>query len=344
MGRAWLSMVAFGLLAAPAFAQDEDPTGDEAAAETSSMEETDDATEVSDDVDEMSDDDADEDEMSDEDEADDVDEMSDDAETMDDDWDEEEDEVDEADATEDAPDETPVGDEPKLHDFEAPVGDGTAREVIYDDARAANVTERHADAGEMAPIDVAVKKRSLPKYPSELVTLYGEQAIRCEADVQIDGKGKPLWVAVTDCPDGFHLAVAEAMATWRWEEPPGSVGSGGVRVRAKTGFERANKTTFPGVTYFRTPEEVTADTTLPVLIRKGKMPKYPRQVHAGDDICLMELTIDAKGNTRDVIIDECATPYRKQLAKVVKSWKWWWTTEPEKKETHTLVTEMVFRI
>ncbi|MCA9571260.1 MAG: hypothetical protein KC656_25650 [Myxococcales bacterium] len=224
-----------------------------------------------------------------------------------------------------------------FNDGEAPAAQGTSRARIY---------EGEADPSEEAGYaKLSVVSKKLPSYPVELQSLYGEQAIRCRADVWVDAKGKAQRIAMVDCPDGFHVVALEAMQKWKWEKPSGYVPDEGVLTSASTGFTRPSKRNyFPGVTYFRSPDEVTSDPSLPVLLKSGKMPRYPRQVNAGDDICLVELTIDARGNTTDFLIDECAVPYRDQLARVVKSWKWWWTQEHGKKETHRLVTEVVFRL
>lgn len=192
--------------------------------------------------------------------------------------------------------------------------------------------------------ELDVRKRVLPDYPDELEVMYGQQAIRCEATVWVDAKGHPERIAMTDCPDGFHLAALEAMWKWTWAAPKGYVPAEGVKTMAKTGFVRHDRRYFPGVTYFRSPEEVTADPDLLVTLKGGKMPKYPRAVNAGDDVCLVELVVDDHGNTKSPVVDECSDPYRREMLKVVKSWKWTWSRAPEKKEEHTVITEVVFRL
>ncbi|MCB9663508.1 MAG: hypothetical protein H6732_05330 [Alphaproteobacteria bacterium] len=220
------------------------------------------------------------------------------------------------------------------NDGEAPAAQGTKRETVYAEVR------RGEPAGALP-----VTSKVLPVYPIQLQTMYGEQAIRCTAKVWVGENGKAKRVAVTDCPDGFHVAALEAIQKWSWERPSGRVPEEGVVTEVITGFARPTKRMyFPGITYFRSPEEITSDPELLLLLKGGKLPKYPPAVNSGDDICLVELTVDARGNTVEALIDECAPPYRKELSKVVKTWKWWWTRDPGKKETTRLVTEIVFRL
>ncbi len=192
--------------------------------------------------------------------------------------------------------------------------------------------------------EVAVAKKVIPIYPNELQVLYGEQAIRCSGKVWIDAKGRPLRVSLLECPDGFQMAALNAIQHWRWEAPTEAVPEGGLPVAVRTGFARVNHRYYPGVTYFAHPEEVTANPSRPVLLKSGKMPRYPRQVNAGDDSCLVELTVDWHGNTRSPIVDECADPFRIPLSHVLRTWKWTWTNPPEKGDSVTLVTEVIFKL
>jgi hypothetical protein len=192
--------------------------------------------------------------------------------------------------------------------------------------------------------DLDVRHRLVPLYPDELQVMYGQQAIRCTAEVWVDGHGAPQRIAMIDCPDGFHLAALSAMAKWRWEKPEGPVPEGGFHTVARTGFARRDKRYYPGVTYFRSPEKVTGDPSLPIALKSGKMPRYPRQVNAGDDVCLVEMIVDRAGNTTSPVIDDCAPPYRDELRKVVKTWKWWWRDAPGKGDTETVQAEVVFRL
>lgn len=183
----------------------------------------------------------------------------------------------------------------------------------------------------------------LPTFPDELAVIHKASTVRCDARVWVDDKGSPLRIVLTECPDGLHLPALSAMSTWKWEKPSGRVPPGGVETTASTAFERKNKKYYPGVTYFRSPEEVSAEG-LTVVLRSGSMPRFPRAVVAGDDVCLLELEVDAAGRTRSAIVDECTTPYEIEMRKAVKSWRWWWVDAPAKGETATVVTEVVFRI
>lgn len=192
--------------------------------------------------------------------------------------------------------------------------------------------------------DVSVIKRVLPLYPNEFQVLYGEQAIRCAGKAWIDANGRPLRISLQECPDGFQMAALNALQHWRWERPTVAVPAGGLPVAVRTGFARSNKRYYPGVVYFSHPEEVTSNPARPVLLRSGRMPHYPRQVNAGDDSCLVEISIDARGSTRSPVIDECADPFRNPLRRAIRSWKWDWTRPPAKGESVTLVTEVLFKL
>lgn len=193
-------------------------------------------------------------------------------------------------------------------------------------------------------VELDTRKEVIPEYPDELVVLYGDTAIRCEADVWVDRSGKAKRIAMIDCPDGFHLAALEAMGKWVWERPPGAVPAEGVRTRARTGFYRRDRAFFPGVTYFGDPSAITSDPDLDVMIASGKMPRFPRQVNAGDDVCLVEVTVDAQGRSGDVVIDECAQPYRREVAKVMRSWRWFVPEDAGRRDSWKILFEVVFRI
>ena len=197
---------------------------------------------------------------------------------------------------------------------------------------------------QMRHADVRIKRTVLPDYPDELQVLYGSRPVRCDADVWIDRRGVPVRVVMTKCPDGFHLNALSALAKWRWDRPTGVVPGDGLLVFARTGFVRKDKSYFPGVTYFRSPEEVTSDPELPVMLKSGKMPDYPHQVVAGDDICLVELRVDHKGKSKDLLVDGCALPFRWELQKVVKGWRWWWRHEPQRGDSRNVRAEVVFRL
>jgi hypothetical protein len=173
-------------------------------------------------------------------------------------------------------------------------------------------------------MDLPVKKKVLPLYPDELSVLYGDRAIRCTARVNVDDKGNPMRAAMVQCADGFHLSALSALTKWRWDVSKDQVvPPEGLLVEVEMGFLRKEKKFFPGVTYFTTPTEVTADPRRPALLASGTMPAYPEQVRHGDAECRVEVTVTDKGKTKDVLVDECAAPYRVEAEKAVKKWKWY---------------------
>ncbi len=202
---------------------------------------------------------------------------------------------------------------------------------------------RTAPSMEAKATKLSVQSGKLPLFPDELEVLHRANTVRCEAFAWVDANGHANRVVLTECPDGLHLAALTAMEKWRWQKPSGSVPAEGVKVAAVTAFEHRNKKFYPGVTYFRTPTEVSG-ADLAVSLASGKMPKFPRAVSAGDDVCLIEVVVDANGKTSSALVEECTQPYAKEMAKAVKSWKWSWAREPAKGETATVVTEVVFRI
>lgn len=173
---------------------------------------------------------------------------------------------------------------------------------------------------EAARLDLPVRKRVLPDYPPELEVVYGEQAIRCEALVEVDDAGG-VGRASVSCPPGFHLAALNALQGWRWEVPDAGLPEDAV-VAVSLGFVRSAKAYRPGVSVLARPEQVTGSLDVPVLVKAGKMPTYPRNVSYGDDTCVVELVVDAKGRGSDLLVDECATPYRVAALKAVKGWRW----------------------
>lgn len=195
-------------------------------------------------------------------------------------------------------------------------------------------------ARELAP-PLAVRKRVLPVYPDHLEALYGDQTIRCDAVVQVDDRGAAATIAVVDCPAGFHLAVLEAVGKWRWEKAPADAL---VTVPATVGFVRKDKLYRPGMSYLARPEQVTADPSLPVLLRGGSLPRYPAQVSYGDAVCAVELTVTASGRSKDILIDECAGPYRAEALKAVKGWSWYYPAGKTDKTTATVTVDIAFRL
>lgn len=191
---------------------------------------------------------------------------------------------------------------------------------------------------------IAVKKRVIPEYPSELEVVYGERAIRCTARVWVDETGKPQRAAMVDCPKGFHLAALSAITAWRWERPEVAVPPEGLEVEASLGFERKRRNYLPGVTWLDAPAELTADPSLPVLLRSGSMPIYPPQVSHGDAVCRMELTATRNGATKDLVVDGCAPPYRAELVKAVRKWKWYPSVRGEEAVDATVVSAIAFRL
>ncbi len=204
-------------------------------------------------------------------------------------------------------------------------------------------TERRAASAEATTAKLAVQSGKLPYFPDELEVLHRANTVRCEAVAWVDANGHANRVVLTECPDGLHLPALSAMEKWRWQKPSGFVPAEGVQVEAVTAFEHRNKKFYPGVTYFRTPTEVSG-ADLVVSLASGKMPKFPRAVSGGDDVCLIEVVVDANGNTSSALVEECTQPYAKEMAKALKTWKWTWAKEPAKGETATVVTEVVFRI
>jgi hypothetical protein len=170
-------------------------------------------------------------------------------------------------------------------------------------------------------VELPVRKRVLPDYPPELEVIFGEQAIRCDGVVEVDEKGKAGRAAVT-CPAGFHLAALNALRGWRWEVPDEGLPEGAV-VEVSLGFVRGSKPYRPGVSVLGRAEQVTGSLALPVLLKAGEMPKYPRNVNYGDDTCVVELVVDEKGRGSHFLVDECAPIYRIQSLKAVKRWSWY---------------------
>jgi hypothetical protein len=193
--------------------------------------------------------------------------------------------------------------------------------------------------------DLAVTKRVIPEYPSQLEVVYGERAIRCTSRVWVDHRGMPIRVAMVDCPKGFHLTALTAMTKWRWERSEeAEVPPEGLQVEASVGFMRRHRTYYPGVAWLDAPEQVTADPNQSALLRSGTLPAYPEQVSHGDAVCLIELTVSRKGTTEDLVIDECAQPYRIEAAKAVRKWRWYPAMRGDEAVDTTVVTTIAFRL
>jgi hypothetical protein len=197
--------------------------------------------------------------------------------------------------------------------------------------------------------DLPVRHAVFPVFPQNLEVLFANKKIRCRARVWVDKAGAPERVAVVDCPKGLHLEVASALRSWRWERPDVTVPSGGLEVEAVVPIQRDVKRRegrmyHPGVTWLRNPRQITADPTSPALVASGTMPEYPQQVFHGDDICAVELTVTKGGGSKDVLIDECSSPYRFEMLKAVRKWSWYPAMEGGEPVSSTVSFDVVFKL
>ncbi len=188
------------------------------------------------------------------------------------------------------------------------------------DAERPVVAPAFADEGlKPAPRDL---KRRIPELPVAYEAILGTKRIVCAAEVRLDGAGRADRVGVTTCPAAMKLAVADALTDWRW--PEGSAGWFAVEVPVARSVRGASGRLYhPGFTELSPDRPATGGRELPVLVKSGKMPIYPRQVYHGDATCLVSATILRTGKSADLRIDDCTTPYRVELNKVVKGWRWY---------------------
>ncbi|MFM2160507.1 MAG: hypothetical protein RLZZ383_19 [Pseudomonadota bacterium] len=179
-----------------------------------------------------------------------------------------------------------------------------------------------AAAGDVLPQAPRDLKRRVPELPVAYEAILGTKRIVCAAEVRLDGSGRADRVGVTTCPAAMKLAVADALTDWRW--PEGTAGWFAVEVPVARSVRGASGRLYhPGFTELSPERPATGSRDLPVLVKSGKMPVYPRQVYHGDATCLVSATILRTGKSADVRIDDCTTPYRVELNKVVKGWRWY---------------------
>ncbi len=193
-------------------------------------------------------------------------------------------------------------------------------------------------------VELSVKRKVFPIYPDELGVMYGSDPIRCTGRAWVNDKGRAIRVAMVRCADGFHAAALTAASKWRWDAPE-VVPARGLQVEFELGFMRKDRTFYPGITYFSDPTEVTADPSKAVLLRSGEMPSYPGQVRHGDAVCRIEVTVTHKGKSKDILVDDCSSPYRAEAIKSLKKWRWY----PEQGSdgeyrSSTVVFDIAFRL
>jgi len=191
-----------------------------------------------------------------------------------------------------------------------------------------------------APRDL---RRRVPELPVAYEAILGTKRIVCQAEVRLQGDGRADRVGVTACPAAMKLAVADALTDWRW--PDGPSGWFTVEVPVARSVRGASGRLYhPGFTELGTDRPATGSRDLPVLVKSGKMPIYPRQVYHGDATCLVSATILRNGKSSDVRIDDCTTPYRVELNKVVKGWRWYPAEVDGEPTTASIEFEVAFRL
>ena len=229
---------------------------------------------------------------------------------------------------------------------EAPVEDSAETQSAPDEA-----VEEPTEVGpppvvlDPALVTLPVKKRSYAQYPSALESVYGEQSIRCEARVYVNKRGQAQRVIVHDCPAGFRVAAATEFSKWRWDvSDHEALPAAGLQVEATMAFRQDRRRYFPGLVWMPEPRDFTADPAAPVLLRSGAMPKFPDQLSTGDDVCAVELVVSKQGKTKDLVVDDCALPFRVAAKRAIKKWRWYPAqTEGELVES-LFTTNVAFRM
>jgi hypothetical protein len=204
-----------------------------------------------------------------------------------------------------------------------PVEPAVAEPAVVEPAVAEPAAVEPAEPARFTAVAQRVRrilKKDRAIFPEPLVLLHGDDALRCDARVEVDAKGRAGRVSFTDCPDGLHLAARDALAGWRWEaldkDAPVEVQP------ARVAFVRLERPYYPGATYLLDPDVLLGDLAAPVLLKSGAMPVYPVNVQHGDFTCLVSAVISRNGSTRLVLVDECPEPFRIETSKAVKRWTW----------------------
>ena len=176
------------------------------------------------------------------------------------------------------------------------------------------------DSGKQRVVTYRVQDRITPEYPMSMRRLHGDERIRCVARVRVGVTGTAERVAITDCPEGFHLAAVSAISRWKWAPPKRDGKPIRVETSVRTGFLITDQGFTEGYASLDDTSAVTGDLNAPVLIKSGSLPEYPRQVTQGGHVCALAFTVTQKGKTTDIRVGDCPSVFADATVEAVERW------------------------